>query len=137
MRAYIAGAARSTRYSRRAAAVVACVWLLEPSATNLRLWNAHITEAAVDKGNQKVAQRANDMTIACGPYQELQNVGWINGGGEAFSKIWTCAADFRRVFETAARKQCDAKLMAFPELDVHRDRVTKHVPVAHSRRRVA
>lgn len=50
------------------------------------------------------------------------------GAGKLSPKIWTCAADFRRVFETGfARKQCDAKLMAFPELDVHRDRVTQHV----------
>jgi hypothetical protein len=71
-------------------------------------------------------------------FQELQNASGLLSllSGEAFSKIWTRAADFRRVFETAARKQCDTKLIAYPGLGAHRDRVTQKCPVARSHRRV-
>jgi hypothetical protein len=43
---------------------VVCVRLLEPSATNLGLWNAHITEPTVDKGGRpKSRQLANNLTM--------------------------------------------------------------------------
>jgi hypothetical protein len=46
--------------------VVVGVRLLGPSATNLTLWNAHVTELTVGKSGPKSRHVASDLTMGYG-----------------------------------------------------------------------
>ena len=49
------------------------------------------------------------------------------GAGKLSPKFGHVQPTFAESLKRLQVNKCDAKLMAFPELDVHRDRVTQHV----------